>query len=44
VEPVYILDRKVKILRNKAIGLVKVQYKCYDPEYATWEHEENMWA
>jgi hypothetical protein len=42
VEPVHILDRKVKLLRNKAIGLVNVQWTCYDPEDATWEHEENM--
>jgi hypothetical protein len=43
VEPVRILDQKVKVLRNKSIGLVKVQWTCYGPEDATWEHEENMW-
>ena len=42
VEPVCILDRKVKVLRNKAIGMVKVQWTCYGHEDATWEHEENM--
>ena len=42
VEPVCILDRKVKVLRNKAIGLVKVQWTYYGPEDATWEHKENM--
>jgi hypothetical protein len=44
VEPVRILDWKFKVLRNKAVGLVKVQWTCYGPEYATWEHEENMQA
>jgi hypothetical protein len=43
VEPVCILDRKVKVLRNKSIGMVKVQWTCYGPEDATWEHEETMW-
>ena len=42
VEPVCILDQKVKVIRNKAIGLVKVQWTCYDPEVSTWEHEGNM--
>jgi hypothetical protein len=42
VEPVHILDWKVKVLRNKAIGMVKVQWTCYGHEDATWEHEENM--
>jgi hypothetical protein len=42
VEPVRILDQKVKFLRNKEIGLVKVQWTYYGPKYATWEHEENM--
>jgi hypothetical protein len=32
------------VLRNKAIGMVKVQWTCYIPEDATWEHEENKWA
>jgi hypothetical protein len=44
VEPIHIPDRQVKVLRNKSIGLVKVQWTCYGPEDATWEHEENMWA
>jgi hypothetical protein len=43
VQPVCILDRKVKVLRNQAIGLVKVQWTCYSPEDATWEHEDAMW-
>ena len=44
VEPVRIPDRKVKMIKNKAIGLVKIQWTCYSPEDATWEHEENMRA
>jgi hypothetical protein len=44
VEPVRILDRKVKVLEKKSIGMVKVQWNCYGPEDATWEHEENMWV
>jgi hypothetical protein len=44
VEPVRILDRKIKVLRKKYIGMVKVQWTFYSPEDATWEHEENMWA
>jgi hypothetical protein len=41
VELVCILDPRFKVLRNKAIGLVKVQWTYYGPEDATWEHEEN---
>jgi hypothetical protein len=42
VHPVRILDRKSKQLRNRAIGLVKVQWTWYGPEDATWEHEDAM--
>jgi hypothetical protein len=42
VEPICILDRKVKVIENKAIGMVNVQWIFYGPEDATWEHEENM--
>jgi len=31
------------VLKNKYIEMVKVQWKCYDIEDATWEHEETMW-
>jgi hypothetical protein len=34
VVPVCILDRKVKVLKNKAIDLVDVQWM--------WEHKESM--
>ena len=44
VQPVQILDKKVKMLQNRVIGLVKVQWTCYGPEDATWEHEYAMRA
>ena len=44
VEPVCILDWKDKVLRNKAIWMVNIQWTFYNVEYATWEHEENMRA
>jgi hypothetical protein len=43
VEPTYILEQKVKVLKNKSIELVKVQWNCYSLEDSTWEHEEAMW-
>jgi hypothetical protein len=27
---------------NREIGMVKVQWTCYSPEDATWEHEDAM--
>ncbi|XP_075515504.1 uncharacterized protein LOC142550153 [Primulina tabacum] len=39
--PVQILDRKVKVLRNKEIGLVKVLWRNHVIEEA-WEPEEEM--
>jgi hypothetical protein len=44
VHLVCILDRKRKQLRNRAIGLEKVQWTWYGPEDATWEHEDVMRA
>jgi hypothetical protein len=35
VEPICILDHKVKVIRNKSIGMVKVQWTYYGPEDAT---------
>ena len=41
-EPVEILAREVKELRNKQIPLVKVLWKNHKTEEATWEIEETM--
>jgi hypothetical protein len=42
VHLVRVLDRKVKMLQNRVIELVKVQWTCCSPEDATWEHEYAM--
>jgi hypothetical protein len=42
VEPVRIMEWKVQVLKNKSIGMVRVQWTCYSPKDATWEHEGNM--
>ena len=41
-EPVQILDREVKKLRNKTIELVKVLWRNHKVEEATWESEDVM--
>ncbi|KAL4347857.1 hypothetical protein GQ457_17G010820 [Hibiscus cannabinus] len=41
-EPVMILDREVKRLRNKNMSLVKVLWRNHKVEEATWEPEETM--
>ena len=41
-EPIEILDRKVKQLRNKEIPIVKVKWSHHSPKEATWEVEEQM--
>ena len=41
-EPVEILAREVKELRNKRIPLVKVLWRNHKTEEATWESEEVM--
>ena len=41
-EPVEILAREVKELRNKRIPLVKVLWKNHKTEKATWESKETM--
>ena len=41
-EPVEILPREVKELRNKKIPLVKVLWRNHKTEEATWESEETM--
>ena len=42
IEPMRILDRKVTMLRNRAIGQVKVQWEHYGLEEAMWELEDAM--
>jgi hypothetical protein len=44
VNLVRIMDKKVKHLWNRSIGLVKVQWTWYDPEDITWEHADAMRA
>ncbi|VFQ68306.1 unnamed protein product [Cuscuta campestris] len=41
-EPVEILAREVRQLRNKTIPLVKVLWRSHTVEEATWETEESM--
>ena len=40
VEPMSILDKKVTLLRNRAIGQVKVQWKHLGPDKYIWELED----
>ena len=42
IESMHILDRKVTMLQNQAMGKVKVQWEHYGPEEATWELEDAM--
>ena len=41
-EPIEILAREVKELRNKRTPLVKVLWRNHKTEEATWESEETM--
>ena len=41
-EPLHILDRKVIVLRNRAVRQVNVQWNHYGPDEATWELEDAM--
>ncbi|KAL0539639.1 hypothetical protein IC582_023855 [Cucumis melo] len=43
-QPVEILAREVKMLRNRGISLVKVLWRNHGVEEATWEREEDMRA
>jgi hypothetical protein len=42
VHSLRILDRKIKQLQNRTIGLVKVQWTWYRHEDSTWKHEDAM--
>ena len=42
VQPLRILDQKWIALRNRAIAQVKVQWKHFSPEEATWELEGDL--
>jgi hypothetical protein len=42
VHPMRILEKKFKMLWIRVIELVKVQWTCYGPKDATWEHEVSM--
>ncbi|XP_050132153.1 uncharacterized protein LOC126608298 [Malus sylvestris] len=41
-EPVTILDRKDKVLRNKIVPLVKVLWRNHSVQKATWETEDRI--
>ena len=41
-EPLRILDKKVTMLQNWAVGQVKVKLKHCGPDEATWELEDAM--
>ena len=41
-EPVAIVDRQIRRLRNKEIAMVKVQWRRHSPEECTWETEQTM--
>ena len=41
-EPLCILDRREIMLRNRAIAQIKVQWKHFNHEEATWEMEDKM--
>ena len=42
IEPFRILDRKERMLQNRAIVQIKVQWKHFSHEEATWEMEDKM--
>ena len=43
-KPIKILDRCEQVLRGKTIQLVKVLWRHYDVEEATWERKDEMRA
>ena len=40
--PIGILDRKIKVLRNKEVPLVQVQWQHWRGSELTWEPESEM--
>ena len=42
VEPLHILDRREIELRKRVVVQVKVQWKHFGPDEATWEEEKFM--
>ena len=43
-EPMEILDRSIRKLRNKDIPMVKIKWSHHSPKEATWEVEQDMRA
>ena len=43
VEPHSIIDQREIMLQKRAITQVKVQWKHFGPEEATWEDESFVW-
>ena len=43
-EPIAVIDRKEKVLRNKTIKMVKIRWSRHGVEDDTWETEEAMIA
>ena len=42
VEPLRILERRIRQLRNRLVDQVKVQWDKYSPGSATWENTEDI--
>ena len=42
MEHAHIWDRKETVLRNRVIARVKVEWKHFSPEVATWELDDEM--
>jgi len=42
VHQVFVLDKKVTMVQNRAIGKVKVKWRNFSPKDATWELGEEM--
>ena len=40
--PVAVVDRQTKVLRNKKVNLVKIQWHGQGSEECTWEMEQTM--